>query len=160
MSTQLTLLFLYISYPPHCGQFFFCLRSLQLAVCAATSTSTRFPHSTSLSLSQASRPNLDHLLDSNPVFDHSALSPIAFRLALSIVTGLIPALTDIPTTSSPPQNPPAGSLQHLDPKTQTTVLQLEASSQTAQNGRIKGSTLLLLPNPRSLFSPSLTPPLT
>jgi hypothetical protein len=98
---------------------------------------------------------------SNSVFSHSALSPITFRFALSIVSGLIPASTDHHTTSSPPQNPPADSFQHLDPKIQIAVLQREASSQTAQNGRIKGSTLLLLlPYSRSLFSPSLTPPLT
>ncbi|KAF6529872.1 hypothetical protein HZS61_001184 [Fusarium oxysporum f. sp. conglutinans] len=54
-----------------------------------------------------------------------------------------------------PQNPPADSLQHL-------VLQPEASSKTAQNGRIKESSpllLLLLLNSRSLLSPSLTSPL-
>jgi hypothetical protein len=113
-------------------------------------------HSASTS-SSVTQPNVDSIqIRTRPLLFQRYLRSRSVHLFF-IVSGLIPALTGHPTTSSPPQNPPADSLQHL-------VLQLEASSKTAQNGRIKESSsslllLLLFLNPRSLLSPSLTSPL-
>ncbi|RKL21505.1 hypothetical protein BFJ70_g13464 [Fusarium oxysporum] len=109
------------------------------------------PASTSSSVTQ---PNVDSFqIRTRPLLFQRYLRSRSVRLLYRLRPH--PGVNRPPHDVITPQNPPADSLQHL-------VLQPEASSKTAQNGRIKESSpllLLLLLNSRSLLSPSLTSPL-